>query len=107
MDFTLIWQRIVNLRRGEVIRNWTANNGYLGDAFIVEKPALNYVEIDTPRAETIQHVPKKDFETVYRLWESYISGRTQRQELREVTRFSKYVISIFRHMETCGYRLRP
>jgi hypothetical protein len=87
------------LQAGEQIKNWTVFKGYLGDTFRVAAIKSEYVAIETPNAQYIQNVPLRDFETVNRLWDEYMSGRLPRHKIRDLTRFSKYIISILRHVK--------
>lgn len=100
MSFRTIWDSLQsNLRVGVTIPNWTAHKGLLGDSFTVTAVAPKSIDVDTPGAEAIQHIQMGDFEQVYNLWSSYRAGTTPRAEVRDKTRFSKYIISIFRWLE--------
>ena len=100
MDFTKTWQRIqAELRQGTTISNWTVKKGYLGDIFTVVDISLTYVKVETPKAKNHQPIPKEDFEAVYNVWNDYCRGSVQRQEIRDMTRYSKYIISILHHFE--------
>jgi len=88
-----------NLRVGERIRNWTIHSGYIGDDFEIHKVGDAYVEVQSPGAETIQHIPLADFAKVGHVWEGYVSGKLQRHVIRDKTRFSKYIISILHHVK--------
>ena len=58
------------------------------------------------QAKNIQKVPSADFETVYNLWQRYRNGQVTRPEIRDATRFSKYVISILYWLQAqCGGQL--
>ena len=56
------------------------------------------VMVDTPGARNLQRVPKEDFAAVWGHWNDYCAGRFPRHRLRDMTRFSKYVISILHHV---------
>ena len=89
-----------NLRPGDVIRNWTAARGYLGDTFEVVLVKSDCVVSQAPNAETFQRVPRKDFDLIYRKWGDYIAGTVLRKEFMTDTRVSKYTISIISHLIT-------
>ena len=93
MDFVTLWATIQNrLSEDTPIRNWTHAKGFYGEdfgAFARER----YVECTLPRG-SVQHVPKGDFERVFQVWESYLKGQFMRSQMRDMTRFSKYIISI-------------
>ena len=107
MPFTATWNALQsNLKAGTSISNWTVANGLLGDTFTVTAVASGHVEVDTPGAQNIQKVPSTDFQTVYNLWQRYCNQQVTRPEIRDATRFSKYVISILRWLEgQCGGQL--
>jgi hypothetical protein len=95
-----------HLSPGTTVSNWTVGNGLLGDTFIVTGVASGHVEVDTPGAKNVQKVPRADFETVYNLWQRYSNRQVTRPEIRDATRFSKYVISILHWLEgQCGGHL--
>lgn len=100
MSFCGFWRDLqASLNVGAVVRNWTSNKGYLGDEFKIISVAEDWVEVYSPNAKNTLRVKKGDFEVVYQNWNAYCSGRLQRQELRDLTRFSKYAMSIIKHLE--------
>jgi hypothetical protein len=72
----------------------------LGDQLIVRGVHGKYVEVDTPNAQTLQLVPRKDFEAVLKVWKGYSEGTVPRKDLMAITRFSKYIISILKYLES-------
>jgi hypothetical protein len=92
-QFEQIW---ADLRRElaspQVIRNWTRDSGYLGQNFTAQQ-AGDHVLCVLPAGKELR-VPKGDFEVVYELWPGYLAGQIRRVDVREVTYYSKYVISI-------------
>ena len=100
MPFANTWAALqASLRAGTVIPNWTQATGRVGEAFTISEVAPEFIEVNAPRASNIQRVSRTDFEAVYGEWPSYISGHTRRPEIRDKTRFSKYVISILHWLE--------
>lgn len=100
MTFAETWAAIqTNLASGAEIKNWTAAKGYLGDSFTISRVSSNCIVVSSPGAENEQSVPKRDFEILHAVWLPYCAGSVQRQEVRDKTRFSKYIISILRHVE--------
>lgn len=100
MSFSIFWNDLqAKLAVGTIIKNWTTKKGYLGDQFKIVKITSNGVKIQSPEAETIQYVKKGDFEVTFNHWEPYCSRKFKRQELRDLTRFSKYTISIIKHLK--------
>ncbi len=99
MNFAEFWRLLQEeLRPGTPIRNWTQSNGYLGDSFEIASVRPSYVEVSAPNAQNIQHVPQTDFQRVFEMWAAYRAGATRRAEIRDTTRFSKYIISIIHHL---------
>jgi hypothetical protein len=107
VPFAATWNALqAQLAAGTTIPNWTAARGPLGDSFIVTRVGARHVEVSAPGAQTIQTVPERDFQLVYSVWQPYCQGRVSRAEIRDMTRFSKYVISILHWLEgQCGGRL--
>jgi len=104
VPFAATWSALQGrLAASTTIPNWTAANGFLGDSFTVTRITTGHVEVSTPGAQTIQTVPVADFQTVYGVWQRYCQGRVSRPQIRDATRFSKYVISILHWLEgQCG-----
>jgi len=98
--FENIWNFLqINMKSGTVLKNWTSYSGYLGDSMTITKIGRNYIEFEAPKAKHIQHVPKEDFEKVWRVWTDYKTQKVKRYELRDMTRFSKYIISLLHWYE--------
>ena len=99
-EFNTIWSYIqTNLKIGTTIKNWTAYSGYLGDTMKVTAVRKNCIEVDAPNAKSTQIVPKDDFEKVWEVWSDYKDEVIKRYEVRDMTRFSKYIISILHWYE--------
>lgn len=102
--FEPVWASLIaNLKPGTTIKNWTILKGDLGDQMTIVSIRQNYVEVDTPRATNNQVVPKSDFERVWEVWPDYKAQKLRRYEIRDMTRFSKYIISIFHWLEERQY----
>jgi hypothetical protein len=101
MSFPDTWNYVQTfLSPGDSIKNWTKDRGYLGDEFTILRVSPSIITVDTPGAINLQHVPKSDFEGVYNIWTDYVGCRYRRQWIRdEITRYSKYIISILRWVE--------
>ena len=56
------------------------------------------MKVDSPGADNIQRIPEEDFAGVYEHWDAYNGGAFPRHRLRDMTRFSTYVISILHHV---------
>ena len=101
MSFVDTWNYIQKkLIADQIIDNWTYNKGYLGNQFSILRVAANAVHVNTPDAINIQQVPRNDFHGVYNIWDQYKAGTYLRHRIRDnITRYSKYIISIFRWIE--------
>jgi hypothetical protein len=99
-SFEKMWDYLQsNLEPGTQIRNWTVLKDYFGDDMIIVKVNPNHIDVDPPQAKNLQVVPKKDFGKVWDVWSNYKRRITLRKELAEMTRYSKYIISILRWYE--------
>lgn len=76
------------------IPNWTAAKGLLGDSFTAVSTGQKYVEVVTPNAKGVQRIPVADFEVVHKIRPQYVNRHINRASIRQITRFSKYIISI-------------
>jgi len=65
----------------------------------IDRLNSNSISVDAPNAMAMQVVPRKDFETIWKIWIDYKSQKVKRYELGDMTRFSKYIISIFHWFE--------
>ena len=100
MRFGDFWNKLqTQLYPGRTIRNWTAANGYLGDEFIVSSVSMTGIKIESPNAKNIQNIAKNELEIMFNNWGDYCSGQLQRQQFRDLTRFSKYTISIIKDVD--------
>ncbi len=98
-----LWKTLNSrLKAGTAVPNWTAAKGLLGDSFTVVGVGQNYVDVGSPNAKGTQRIPVADFEQVHKLWAQYIGKRIDRSYIRDMTRFSKYIISILHWIETGG-----
>lgn len=99
--FELIWTDLQNrLKPGLIIPNWTVLKGYLGDTMRIQEVEDVEIVVHAPKAKNLQRVSKADFEIVWGVWEEYKNGRYQRQDMRDLTMYSKYIISILHWLET-------
>jgi len=93
--FDSVWSWLQgNLKPGQEIKNWTAFRGYLGDTMAIAGVRSDYIEVDAPKASSTQVISKEDFEKVWEVWSAYKGGKLPRYQIRDMTRFSKYIISI-------------
>jgi hypothetical protein len=98
--FDSIWTQIQSsLKPGTAIKNWTVLRGYLGDTMKITSVRSGYIEVDAPHASSTQHISKAEFEKVWEIWLDYKGGKFPRYQIRDMTRFSKYIISILHWAE--------
>jgi len=100
MEFTKIWKTLrESIAPNTTIENWTLDGGFIGDDFVVEEVSRDTVYVITPKAINRQSIPIKDFEAVFHMWGEYLSDSVKRHEIRDKTRYSKYIISIFHFLK--------
>jgi hypothetical protein len=93
--FDSVWSRFQSgLKPGDTIKNWTVLKGYLGDTIKIVRVGSGFIDVDAPHAMTTQHISKGEFEKVWEVWPEYKGGKFPRHQFQEITRFSKYIISI-------------
>ena len=91
---------LATLTTGTEIPNWSVASGLRGNIFHIVSVSLTQVIVETPNARHLQKIPMKDFAAVYELWSGYIEGTVTRSKIVNVTRYSKYIISIYHWLET-------
>lgn len=93
-SFPAVWRYLqTHLHAGDAIPNWTAHKGYLGDTITIAALNEEAITFDAPGAINLQVVPVEDFEIVWQNWPAYKRGQVKRSEIRDLTRYSKYIIS--------------
>jgi len=90
-----VWATIQSrLKPGTKIRNWSKFSGYLKGSFTVSAVGPDSIEVDSPGARNIQTVERQEFEKVLAIWDHYLAGDVPRHKIRDMTRFSTYIISV-------------
>ncbi|MBL9148561.1 MAG: hypothetical protein JNM94_07695 [Phycisphaerae bacterium] len=67
---------------------------WYGQDFTVLEVHADHLLIETPGAEHLVRVHRRDFEVVWAVWRHYLAGTVRRKDLIPLTRSSKYVISV-------------
>ena len=99
MRFQHAWgELIARLATSQEIPNWSRDSGLLGEPFRAVA-ASKAVVIDAPGARGLQTVGMDEFREVFDLWPGYLAGAVPRRQVRDTTRFSKYIISLFHWLE--------
>ncbi len=94
-SFEAVWAKLQrSIVPGDTIRNWSRHSGYLGNDFTIHAVTDRFVEIDSPGASNVQHIARAEFARVHEHWDAYNARMFARSTLRDITRFSTYVISI-------------
>ncbi|RLE86831.1 MAG: hypothetical protein DRJ49_07290 [Thermoprotei archaeon] len=89
------WYKILScLKPGDRVKYWSVAGRVRGSYFIVKRVALEYITVEAESTRAEQTIPKRDFLAVYEKWEGYLKGHIKRYELRDITRFSSYIIGI-------------
>lgn len=101
MEFELVWAKLQSKLKPRLsIPNWTIDHGFFRGSMTILEIDDAFVKVDSPNAKHIQNVRKQDFEEVWGIWTDYKNGKFRRGNMTELTRYSKYVISIFHWLET-------
>jgi hypothetical protein len=89
-----------NLHAGQSIDNWTKDGRHRVEQLsIVSVTAGKSILIKPPNAKNLQRVPQGDFKKVYAVWSQYMASTFPRHRIRNITRFSKYIISVLHWVE--------
>ena len=101
MQLADIWIELKRrLTKNSEIKSWSVATGFLGDTFTVIGAKSGHVLIKSPFDLNPQKIPDQDFITVLELWNDYVEGKLTRADIQTRTKFSKYIISILRSLET-------
>ena len=102
-EFENLWNRLRGrIKPGTVVPNWTVAGKFSPGNMTITKVNKHYIEFKAPDAKNHQHVPKDHFREVWEVWDGYKTQKVKRQELRDMTRFSKYIISLLHWYEKEG-----
>ena len=96
-DFEGFWNYLKEeLKEWKTINYWSVAGQYRKNSFeAIAKD--NYVLVYLENG-SLQRIPKEDFRTVYEVWEQYLAREVKRYEIRDMTRFSSYIISIIHYL---------
>ena len=90
-----IWYLIKScISPGDVIPYWSAAGRTKGKSFRVLEVGPNFVVVEAETTGSPLRIPATDFIKVSEVWDAYVQGRVKRYELRDITRFASYIISI-------------
>ena len=96
--FESIWLKLqMQLQEDYLMEAWSQHSGYTGGLFRIYAVGDDFVKVELTKS--IQHISKKEFEKVYDIWSAYKSGLVPRHQLRDITRYSTYIISIFHYLK--------
>ena len=91
--FRSVWSYLTShLRAGRKISEPGASRGEFPTIVSVEADAIT---VAPPRAKGFVRIPKEDCELIWRYWEDFQAGKVTRGELRELSRFSSYIIRMY------------
>ena len=98
--FEKVWSFLERkLKPGTVVQNWTVFGNFKPNDMTIVKVSRNSIVVDAPDAQNLQNIPKEDFSRVWKVWTGYKNQNIRRYEIRDMTRFSKYIISILHWYE--------
>jgi hypothetical protein len=94
MSFEQVWDLLRReLASPKTIRNWTVDRGYLDRGDFTAQADDTHI-VCTLSSKSVIRVPRKDVDTVYKIWSHYLSRKIPRHKIRDMARHSKYIISI-------------
>ena len=100
MAFADTWGALqVQLSRGTTIQNWTTFSGDIGKPFSIEEVSAEKFTVRPEGAELTQSVRRRDLGVVYERWDDYVKGGFPREGFNDLTRVSKYAISILHWLQ--------
>ena len=100
ISFDAVWSFLQKrLKTGTILNNWSTYQGYLKGTVTVTGIHSDNIEVDPPDAKNVQAVPKADFEKVWNIWVDYKKQAVKRHELKPITRYSTYIVSILHWYE--------
>jgi hypothetical protein len=95
-SFERCWQEIVSRLSPRRLYAWSAAGG-ARSSFGVTKVGADGIAVLTSKG--MRYIPRKDFESVFEIWEEYVHRRVQRQSVRDLSVNSTYVISVLHWLE--------
>ena len=99
-NFENVWNNIKDqLKIGDVIKNWTPVNGYFGNDVLISSVNKDSITIQTKSAKHPQLLKKYEFNEIWEVWSSYISGEIKRNELGANRFHTTYIIDILHWYE--------
>jgi len=99
MSFEELWDRLQqNLAVGTTVQHWSVFRGDLKGEFEITSIEPESIRVSS----TNQPIPKNDFRVVAELWDDYCAGNVPRFRIRDLTRFSTYIISVLHWQEKCA-----
>jgi hypothetical protein len=101
MEFEQVWSSLRSkLMQGMEVQNWTAQKGSSSDSMKILEVGSDYILIDAPKTRVFQHVSRQDVEGIWNIWEDYKEDNVEQEKLVQLTRYSKYVISLLHWWES-------
>ena len=100
MTLEQIWNELRGrIKKMNEVPTWSAEEGYLGERFIIVGVKEGHVQVAEPGAQRADKIPDADFVAVLGIWGDYADGKLKPGAVEKVTRFPKYVVSILRALE--------
>ncbi|MGQ4834406.1 MAG: DUF7662 domain-containing protein [Candidatus Asgardarchaeia archaeon] len=97
-SFEKFWLELIReFNNWKNVEYWSVAGRTRNKSFQAKAFGQEYILIK-PEYGSLQTVPKGDFEIVYDIWEQYLRGDVKRYEIRNMTRFSSYIISLIHYM---------
>lgn len=100
MTFQQAWDLVrQTLRKGETVPVWSAAGQTRSAPFKIVSVGWSAIEVDPPAASKTWRIDRSEFEKVFRVWDDYCSRRVRRDQLRDLTHYSTYIVSILHLVE--------
>jgi hypothetical protein len=101
--FRSVWSYLSDhLRSGKKIEDKSTLSASRGESTTIVSIDADSITVAPPRAKGFVRIPKADFELVWRYWSDFQSKKITRTELREHSRFSRYILTLFQWYEDHG-----
>ena len=95
--FRSVWSTLTSLRSGKKIEEHNASGR--GESTTIVSVEEDAITVAPPRAKGFVCIPKADFEIIWRYWSDFKAQKITRTELREQSRYSRYILTLFQWYE--------
>jgi len=98
--FRSVWSYLTgHLRSGKKIEDRGTASASRGESTTIVSIEADAIMVAPPRAKGFVRIPKADFEIIWRYWPDFKAQKITRTELREHSRYSRYILTLFQWYE--------